>query len=167
MTRAGGLDEDARDETAEDVPSETELPSGSGAAKKRKKKKPAGAHRIDVHAEMDAVAFASKKGICVEDATAYITRSPCNRCLPLLVAAGIKKIVYSDAIRRHASEEGADRQLVVASANGVQITENAPSVPRHLAPYSSWLQGKETRLFSRPEVFHSTRKEPSVVERTD
>jgi len=47
-----------------------------------------------IHAEANAVALASKAGISLENATAYMTLFPCYVCTKLLVQAGIKEIVY-------------------------------------------------------------------------
>lgn len=47
----------------------------------------------DIHAEMVALARAARRGIAVDQCTAYITMPPCKRCLPALVVAGIGRIV--------------------------------------------------------------------------
>mmetsp|Transcript_16598 Transcript_16598/g.38285 ORF Transcript_16598/g.38285 Transcript_16598/m.38285 type:complete len:228 (-) Transcript_16598:80-763(-) len=119
------------------------------SAKKRKK---GSESKIDVHAEMDAVCYAARRGIAVEGAVAFVTRSPCNKCLPLLVAAGITRVVYSDSIGRHTSAESERRQLSVAADNGVELVEGVPCVPRELARHRDWLDGKGLRLFPRREV---------------
>lgn len=49
---------------------------------------------FEVHAEMNAIAFAAKHGVKTDGATMYITHKPCNPCLKHLIPAGIKKIVY-------------------------------------------------------------------------
>jgi len=48
------------------------------------------------HAEMNAVAQAASKGICLEGSTIYITNAPCVICAKIMINAGIKKVVYSD-----------------------------------------------------------------------
>lgn len=47
-----------------------------------------------IHAEAQAVAECAKNGISIGGATMYITSFPCLICLRLLVASGIKKVVY-------------------------------------------------------------------------
>ena len=79
-----------------------------------------------------------------------------NRCLPLLVAAGVTRIVYGDAIRKHTSPEGAERQAKIAAEHAVNLTENVPPAPRGAAPYARWLEGEDTKLFPRPEVWKPT-----------
>jgi dCMP deaminase len=50
-----------------------------------------------VHAEMNAVVQAAKRGHGVEGATAYVTNMPCTACAKALIAAGIKRVViFSD-----------------------------------------------------------------------
>jgi deoxycytidylate deaminase len=46
-----------------------------------------------VHAEMNAVADCARRGVSCDDATAYITKAPCENCRKLLVSAGIARIV--------------------------------------------------------------------------
>ncbi|MBD3303815.1 CMP deaminase [Candidatus Woesearchaeota archaeon] len=48
----------------------------------------------NVHAEANAIARAARKGIPIQGATLYVTLFPCYTCLKLLVAAGIKELVY-------------------------------------------------------------------------
>lgn len=48
----------------------------------------------EIHAEMNALMFAAKYGISVNDATLYCTHEPCDQCLKNIIQAGIKRIVY-------------------------------------------------------------------------
>jgi len=47
-----------------------------------------------VHAEQNAVADAARRGISVEDCTAYVTHFPCVNCAKILASAGIAEIRY-------------------------------------------------------------------------
>jgi dCMP deaminase len=50
-----------------------------------------------VHAEMNALIQAAKRGHAVEGSTAYITNMPCTTCSKALITAGIKRVVvFSD-----------------------------------------------------------------------
>lgn len=50
-----------------------------------------------VHAEMNALIQAAKRGHAVEGATAYVTNMACTTCAKALVTAGIKRVVvFSD-----------------------------------------------------------------------
>lgn len=47
-----------------------------------------------VHAEQNAISDAARRGVSVQDATAYVTHFPCINCTKILIAAGIIAIVY-------------------------------------------------------------------------
>lgn len=47
-----------------------------------------------VHAEMNAIADCSKRGVITINSTAYITHYPCINCCKILIAGGITKIIY-------------------------------------------------------------------------
>ncbi len=51
----------------------------------------------EIHAEMNAIIWAARKGISIEGATIYVTLEPCSECSKNLIAAGITKIVYEKA----------------------------------------------------------------------
>jgi len=48
----------------------------------------------EIHAEMNAIIWAARKGISIENATIYVTLEPCSECSKNLIASGIKRIVY-------------------------------------------------------------------------
>ena len=58
-----------------------------------------------IHAEMNAIAFAAKAGISVEEATMYCSMSPCINCAKLIINSGIKTVVYLDEYRDKAGIE--------------------------------------------------------------
>lgn len=47
-----------------------------------------------VHAEVNAICYAAKKGASLDGATAYVTHYPCLNCCKSLIASGIKHIKY-------------------------------------------------------------------------
>src|SRR3989338_8331843 len=50
-----------------------------------------------VHAEMNALIQAARRGHAVEGASAYVTNMPCTTCAKALIIAGIKRVVvFSD-----------------------------------------------------------------------
>jgi dCMP deaminase len=50
-----------------------------------------------VHAEMNALIQAARRGHGVEGASAYITNMPCTTCAKSLITAGVKRvIIFSD-----------------------------------------------------------------------
>ena len=50
-----------------------------------------------VHAEMNALVQAAKKGHAVDGCTAYVTNMPCTNCAKAMITAGIERVViFSD-----------------------------------------------------------------------
>jgi len=49
-----------------------------------------------VHAEQNAICYASKCGVSVDKCKAYITHFPCINCFKILITSGIKEIYYLD-----------------------------------------------------------------------
>lgn len=49
----------------------------------------------EIHAEMNAIIWAARQGISIENATIYVTLEPCSECSKNLIASGIKRIVYA------------------------------------------------------------------------
>ena len=47
-----------------------------------------------IHAEINSITDAAKRGVSVDGATAYITHYPCLNCYKALCSSGIKKIYY-------------------------------------------------------------------------
>lgn len=45
-----------------------------------------------IHAEMNAICQAAKRGVSIDGATVYVTMTPCRVCAMLLISCGIKKI---------------------------------------------------------------------------
>lgn len=48
------------------------------------------------HSEENAIVNAAKEGVSCDGTTAYITGPPCNKCLLLMHAAGIKQIIHGN-----------------------------------------------------------------------
>lgn len=76
----------------------------------------------EIHAEMNAIIWAARKGICVEGSTIYVTLEPCSECSKNVIASGIKRIVYlnpyehthSDTISKFIKDNGVSiEQLII------------------------------------------------------
>jgi dCMP deaminase len=52
-----------------------------------------------VHAEANAIVQAARNGVRIEDASIYVTASPCWGCFRLIGNAGIKRIVFGEFYR--------------------------------------------------------------------
>ena len=49
-----------------------------------------------LHAEANAITKVAKSNNSSEDATLYVTTSPCLECAKLIIQSGIKRVVYTD-----------------------------------------------------------------------
>lgn len=58
-----------------------------------------------LHAEANAITKVARSNNSSENATLYVTSSPCIECAKLIIQAGIKRVVYSEKYRL---EEGID-----------------------------------------------------------
>src|SRR5262245_40962958 len=54
------------------------------------------------HAEANAISFAARQGISTDNGTLYVSQSPCLTCSRLIIAAGIKRVVYGTMYRDQA-----------------------------------------------------------------
>ncbi|HHB79295.1 MAG TPA: dCMP deaminase family protein [Saprospiraceae bacterium] len=63
-----------------------------------------------LHAEANAITKVAKSNNSSEDATLYVTTSPCMECSKLIIQAGIKRVVYAERYR---------------NADGLKILERA------------------------------------------
>ncbi|HAF29083.1 MAG TPA: CMP deaminase [Bacteroidales bacterium] len=52
-----------------------------------------------LHAEANAITKVAKSNNSSEDATLYVTTSPCLECSKLIIQAGIKRVVFSNKYR--------------------------------------------------------------------
>lgn len=48
----------------------------------------------EIHAEMNAILYAAKKGFPIENSTMYVTHEPCDQCLKNIIQSGISRVVY-------------------------------------------------------------------------
>ncbi len=56
-------------------------------------------HPYVLHAEANAITKLAKSNNNSEDATLYVTASPCIECAKLIIQAGIKRVVYGEKYR--------------------------------------------------------------------
>lgn len=69
-----------------------------------------------LHAESNAILKCAKHGNATEDATLYVTLSPCKNCSLLIIQSGIKRVVYNTKYR---IEDG----LEFLKKNGVSVKQ--------------------------------------------
>ncbi|MDD4778020.1 MAG: dCMP deaminase family protein [Fermentimonas sp.] len=74
-----------------------------------------------LHAEANAITKVARSNNSSNDATLYVTSSPCIECAKLIIQAGIKRVVYSDSYRLSDGVDLLSRagiELVTVELNG-------------------------------------------------
>ena len=71
-----------------------------------------------IHAELNALAQAARRGVAIDGADIYTTTSPCWSCFRVLVNAGIQTFVYRE---RYRLEEDWLRLVEVANALSLKV----------------------------------------------
>lgn len=62
----------------------------------------------EVHAEMNAIIWAAKRGTAIEGSTVYCTHEPCPNCLKHLLASGVEKCIFEEV---YYNEQPVDKSL--------------------------------------------------------
>ncbi len=55
-----------------------------------------GHEQMTIHAESNAVSDAAKRGISLNECTAHVTHIPCITCAKILIASGVKHIIFAE-----------------------------------------------------------------------
>ncbi len=71
-----------------------------------------------VHAEMNAITDAARFRRSTEGATLYCTTMPCHLCSKLVIAAGIKRVVYIEPYQKSLVEELFNDSVTMEAADG-------------------------------------------------
>ncbi|MBA3680146.1 MAG: dCMP deaminase family protein [Bacteroidetes bacterium] len=70
-----------------------------------------GSCSLALHAEQNAILYAAKNNVSMEDATLYVTLSPCISCARVIYTTGIKKVYFKDSYAKYkglSTDEGVD-----------------------------------------------------------
>jgi len=70
-----------------------------------------GSCSLALHAEQNAILYASKNNVAIEGCTLYVTLSPCLACARIIYTMGIKKVYYIKSYAEYKgipSDEGID-----------------------------------------------------------
>lgn len=70
---------------------------------------------ISIHAEANAISFAARNGVVLENSVMYITHAPCLKCAELMIQSGIKEVIYKEDFR---TTDGID--LLIANTIYIQ-----------------------------------------------
>ena len=70
-----------------------------------------GSCSLALHAEQNAILYASKNKVSIEDSTLYVTLSPCISCARVVFTMGIKKVIFKESYAEYkgiAVDEGVE-----------------------------------------------------------
>jgi dCMP deaminase len=70
-----------------------------------------GSCSLALHAEQNAILYASKNNVSIEGSTLYVTLSPCIACARVIYTMGIRKVIYFNSyadFKGLPSDEGVD-----------------------------------------------------------
>jgi dCMP deaminase len=71
-----------------------------------------------IHAEMNAIAQAARRGVAIDGASIYTTASPCWACFRVLVNAGVQRFLYAEPYREGDAKTRIDE---VAGKLGLEV----------------------------------------------
>ena len=66
---------------------------------------------LALHAEQNAIIYASKNNVPLENCSVYVTLAPCLSCARIIFASGIRKVIYLNSYAEYkglSSDEGVD-----------------------------------------------------------
>jgi dCMP deaminase len=87
-----------------------------------------GSCSLALHAEQNAILYASKNNVVIEGSTLYVTLSPCIACARVIYTMGIKRVIYTNSyadFKGLKSDEGVD----FLQKFGVEVVRYAKKVP--------------------------------------
>ncbi len=70
-----------------------------------------GSCSLALHAEQNAILYASKNNVSIEGATLYVTLSPCISCARVIFTMGIRKVIFLNSYASYKgllTDEGVD-----------------------------------------------------------
>ncbi len=84
-----------------------------------------GSCSLALHAEQNAILYAAKNNVSMQNATLYVTLSPCISCARVIYTTGIQKVYYKNSYAKFkglANDEGVD----FLRRFGVEVIEYKP-----------------------------------------
>lgn len=87
-----------------------------------------------LHAEMDALTSAARKGISTRDATMYTTTLPCHECARLIIAAGVRRVIFIEPYEKSRVMELYKTEVRLTTMTD-SLSADHPDHRVHLIPY--------------------------------
>lgn len=66
-----------------------------------------------IHAEINAISDAARRGVSIENSDAYITHYPCINCFKALASSGIKQIYYQNDYKNDSIIEALNYDILI------------------------------------------------------
>lgn len=76
-----------------------------------------GHEQATIHAEMNAITDAAKRGVSIDDSVAYITHYPCINCYKALASSGVCKIFYKHDYKNDSNIDALGYKIILANIN--------------------------------------------------
>lgn len=76
-----------------------------------------GHEQATIHAEINAVTDAAKRGVSIDGSVAYITHYPCINCYKALASSGVNKIYYRNNYRNDPVVEELGYNIILSHIN--------------------------------------------------
>ncbi len=86
-----------------------------------------------MHAEMDAITSAARKGVSLKGSTLYCTTLPCHECARLIIGAGIARVVFIEPYEKSRAYELYETEIEIKTLNE-SLDEKRPKRV-HFIPY--------------------------------
>lgn len=77
-----------------------------------------------VHAELNLIANAARHGVCLIGCTVYCTHEPCNKCLPVLINAGVENVIYKNTYK--------NQEAILGHREVIQVTQISDMTESHV-----------------------------------
>ncbi|MAW98621.1 MAG: hypothetical protein CMN72_03035 [Sphingomonas sp.] len=98
-----------------------------------------------IHAEMNALMEAARRGLPVQNGVLYSTTFPCHMCARHIIAAGIKRVVYIEPYPKSMAKELFPELISIDSENPIGKDHRGPSFDRvYFVPF----EGVAPRIYS-------------------
>jgi cytidine deaminase len=102
-----------------------------------------------MHAEMDAITSAARKGVAIQDATLYCTTLPCHECARLIIGSGMTRVYFIQPYEKSRVSELYSTEIQFGAsareASGFKKVEFLPYVgisPTRFDELFSWVARK-------------------------
>jgi dCMP deaminase len=83
-----------------------------------------GSCSLALHAEQNAILYASKNNVAMDGATLYVTLSPCIACARIIYTMGIKKVIFKNSYAEY-KKIGTDEGVEFLRKFGVEVNRYA------------------------------------------